>query len=258
MKAVQIFMHSLRQVTHNFADAVRVSALPYAVQFVIGILLLGSAIRTGQMDPAQMARAGGGLMLILSLIYLLVVLITSVWAAVAWHRFVLKGERPAGLLPPYSPDRTWAYFVRSLGIGALCIALAFPLGFVGALAAVPFWTEAGPSLIGLAVIFLITYLPLTVISYRLSTALPAVALDVPSAFGDGWRATKGESGTLVVLALISLVLFFVLSAVGDRLFSGLPVLSMLWRVLFGWFAIMVGLSILTTLYGHYVEGRQLV
>lgn len=259
MKAIQIFLHSLRQVTGNLSDAIRVSAAPYALQFVVSLLLLGTAAATGQADPMEMAKNGGGMVFLLAaLLNLVVVLITSIWAAVAWHRFVLKGEAPTGFIPPFRGDRNWAYFARSFGIGILCVVLAIPLGFIGAMVAMPFFNETGPGVLGLAIVFLVTYLPLTVISYRLSTALPATALDAPSAFTAGWEATKGESATFIVLALISVVAVFAISTIGAKLFGGIMVLALIWQLLFGWFTIMVGLSILTTLYGHYIEKRPLV
>ena len=36
------------------------------------------------------------------------------------------------------------------------------------------------------------------------------------------------------------------------------VLLILWQFVTGWLVMMVSVSILTTLYGHYIEGRPLV
>lgn len=257
MKGVQIFLHSLRQVTGNFEGALRVSALPYAVQFIAGLLLLGTAAVTGQFDPAAM-ETGGASFFLMAILNLVIALVTSIWAAVAWHRFVLKGEAPSGFIPAFSVDRIRAYFIRSFGIGLMCVVLAIPLGFIGAMVAYPFMGNMGPGMIGLGIIFLVTYFPLTVISFRLSTALPATALDAPGAFTAGWDVTKGELPTFIVLALISVIAFFVISEIATKLFGGITVLALIWELLFGWFTIMVGLSILTTLYGHYIEKRPLV
>ncbi len=268
MKGLQIFLHSVRQVTGNFAQAVRISIVPYSVQFVSSTLLLGTSYSSGQADPAEIMRGGGGMLLLLSMINLIVVLLlsminlivvllTSIWAAVAWHRFVLKGEMPNGFIPTFRADRIWAYFARSFGIGLLCIVLALPFGMIGGMVAMPFMSETGPTGTGMLIILLITYFPITVISYRLSTALPATALDASSAFSSGWEVTKGELSTFVVLALITLVLYFGVSSIVANQFVGNVVLSLIWQAVFGWVSVMVGLSVLTTLYGHYIEKRAL-
>jgi hypothetical protein len=257
MKGLQIFLHSVRQVTGNFAQAVRISIVPYAVQFISSTLLLGTSYSSGQADPAEIMRGGGGMLLLLSMVNLIVVLLTSIWAAVAWHRFVLKGEMPNGFIPIFRADRIWAYFARSFGIGLLCIVLALPFGMIGGMVAKPFMSETGPTGTGLLIAFLIIYFPITVISYRLSTALPATALDAASAFSSGWEATKGELSTFVVLALITLVLYFGVNTFAANLFAGNFALSLIWQGVFGWISVMVGLSVLTTLYGHYIEKRAL-
>lgn len=257
MKGLLIFLHALRQVTRNLDSALKVSALPYAIQIVAGLILLGPTMFYGQGPDPSMAVAGGG-MFASAMLDLVIALFTSVWIAVGWHRFILKNETPTGFVPAFVGRRNWAYFVRSFGIGLLCILAAFPLGMVGGLIAFPFFGEGGPGFAGIAIIFIVTYLPITMISYRLSTALPGCALDAQSAFGAGWEATRGETATILALAVISVVVFFLGSFVGDFVLGGFSILRLAWSLLFGWFAIMVGLSILTTLYGHYIEGRPLV
>jgi hypothetical protein len=42
-----------------------------------------------------------------------------------------------------------------------------------------------------------------------------------------------------------------------NLFAGNFALSLIWQCVFGWISVMVGLSVLTTLYGHYIEKRAL-
>jgi hypothetical protein len=38
----------------------------------------------------------------------------------------------------------------------------------------------------------------------------------------------------------------------------ITVLFIAWTLVFNWLAVLVGLSVLTTLYGHYIEKRPLV
>jgi hypothetical protein len=55
----------------------------------------------------------------------------------------------------------------------------------------------------------------------------------------------------IVLSLIDLPATLLASLPGGT------ILAMGWLVLTGWFKIMFGISILTTIYGHYVEGRTI-
>ena len=92
----------------------------------------------------------------------------------------------------------------------------------------------------------------------LATALPAMAVDQPASFTAGWEATQGQNDTFIGLAVISVAAMFASAIVGLYILGGIMPLFILWTIAFNWFATMVGLSILTTLYGHYIEKRPLV
>ena len=72
----------------------------------------------------------------------------------------------------------------------------------------------------------------------------------------GLNATKDDNVTIFLLALISVFATLALGMLGGLL-SAIPVLGTGIGFLSQWLVTMVGLSILTTLYGHYVEGRAL-
>lgn len=101
-------------------------------------------------------------------------------------------------------------------------------------------------------------LPVVALAFRLTTALPAAALGATADFWAGWKATEGQTGDFVALALIAVGIMLVLNLIGLYAFSGIMILSLLWTVIIGWLQMMVGISILTTLYGHYIEKRPLV
>ena len=42
------------------------------------------------------------------------------------------------------------------------------------------------------------------------------------------------------------------------IFDRIPVVSIIWDIAVTWLVTMVGVSILTTLYGHYIQKRPLV
>jgi hypothetical protein len=87
--------------------------------------------------------------------------------------------------------------------------------------------------------------------------LPAAALGQKLSLGDAWQATKGESGTIVTLALI---------VVGASVIIQLPswlnddptsIINIVYSLVVNWFATIIGISVLTTLYGHFVEKRPI-
>lgn len=251
MKGWHIFLHSLKQVTGNLSGAIKVSALPYLIQFAVMGMVLGfgaSAFNPEKMAQGDVPEAGFWLGLLL---FWVIYMFTSLWIAVAWHRFVLLGEETAGFVPALKSDRIWAYFVRSLGATLVlilaAIVLAVPAGILVAMLA----NATGPSLISGLVPILI-FIPLLVVFYRISGSLPGAALGNEVDFWAGWNATKGENLNILVLVIITFVFSLILNRLGM-----IPVIGIVAQFIGGWAIIMVGASMLTTLYGHYIEGRSL-
>jgi len=90
---------------------------------------------------------------------------------------------------------------------------------------------------------------------RWSLVLPGTAVGKPTGVGESWRQTAPLSGTIVgtsvLLMAINLLVGFVALPFGAS-----PIGTLL-SLAGNWFTLMVGLSVLTTLYGHIVEGRTL-
>jgi hypothetical protein len=101
-------------------------------------------------------------------------------------------------------------------------------------------------------------LPIMYLAFRLTTALPASAIGSGQPFMAGWDATKGASADILVLAVIAVGAHLVLALLGFLVFDRIPVVSLIWNIVVTWLVTMVGVSILTTLYGHYIEKRPLV
>lgn len=265
MKGWQIFVHSVRQVFGNLPGALRVSAVPYVVMNVL-ILLVGSQLPEGVSSPGRMglpSAAEGDMMvsgpMVLATLLLAVVAITaSLWIVVSWHRYVLLNELAPGL-PPFRGDLLWAYFRRSLWIGILMVPVALVYLIIVAFVSRPFLGADGAagSFVTMTLISAVLTVPLAMIVLRLSAALPAAALDRPTSVGDAWQATAGETETFAVLA-ISLVFVSTVSNVIGQGFAGSLVLSVVWSFVTGWVLMMLSASVLTTLYGHYIEKRALV
>ena len=249
MKGVQIFSHSVRQVLDNLGPALKVSGVLYLVQVVITGALGYAVASTG------MNGMGGGMGLGVVLV-LVVSLITGIWIAVAWHRYVLLGEEPAGYVPPFMGERMGSYFIKSLLIGLVLMVLGMILGMVvGTLFG---RLLMGNMLVGMLLMAVMVQVPMIYLGLRMAAALPGTALGQNPPLMAGWEATTGEWRPLLQLAVIMALALWLVNLISWFVFGGYGVTAQLWQVIAGWPVTMVGLSILTTLYGHYIEKRPLV
>lgn len=241
MKAWQIFTHSVRQVFGNLTDALRISGLLYIVQMMIVVAMGVTSGDVMQINPAKV------------LLVVAVALVFSLWIAVAWHRFVLRGEGGTSLLPPFHGPEALRYLGRSLLIGLVIAAVAAVLG----MAIMPLGLMLAGPLLGAMISSLLLMVPVFMVMLRLSIPLPAIAMGQNIGFSEGWKATYGETGVFFGLALL-LAVFSILLGVPEALFRPDSIPALLWTLTSGWVQMMVGVSILTTLYGHYIEKRPLV
>jgi len=95
------------------------------------------------------------------------------------------------------------------------------------------------------------------LNWRLSAALPGAAVEGGHGLADALAATRGQWPTLLALSAIYLGAAVAVGLLVGLL-SFLPVIGALVELAANWAGMMVGLSVLTTLYGHYIEGRPLV
>ncbi|WP_323763808.1 hypothetical protein [Marinovum sp.] len=244
MKAWSMFVHSLRLVINNIDVALRVSLVLYSVQVASQVFAYavddGSVVDGPTGLPGADISAGEGFVMFL---LGLAALLASLWIAVAWHRYVLLGEVPAGWLPKWPGAAIPGYLWRSVLLGLSVALVAVPVGAVGALILPPVLMLA--LTVGVA----------SFVFFRLSPILPAIALGTSLSFGEAWQATRGEAGTIAGLA--GLMILGSLALQVPTMLSGDPnsLLSLVYSVVVGWFATMIGISLLTTVYGTCVEGR---
>lgn len=265
-QGARIVMHAFRLVFRNLGDALKVSVGPYVIGMVIAALammLVGAspeAFLTGDVvaissDPAAMAAQSLG-----SMLGALVMLFISSWVAVAWHRFVLLEEYP-GLLPALSGRPVWPYLGRAVQLALLLIIIAIPVvvvvaGFLAPMIGDP-TVEPGAGMgvaaLGLALVLATLF---TWLSIRFGLVLPATALGRKLGFRESWRTSAPMSGAILIAILILVALNLAVSVVIGAVFRGTVIFGVLDLVV-NWISLMVGLSILTTIYGHMVEGRPL-
>ncbi|NDV98208.1 hypothetical protein [Salipiger sp. PrR002] len=244
MKGWRIFLHSLRMVIDNLGTALRVSLVLYLVQ-------VASQIAT-YLHPMQTDASGGPVTVIgvPALVLVVLAVLASLWIAVAWHRFVLTGETPRGWLPRWHGGEILGYFGRSIMIGLVIflglMVAAIPVALISA------------GLPGLAPILVFGLVGLGgYLFFRLGLILPAAAVGERLSLKDAWKATKDDDGAVITLALV---------VIGGSLLVELPaliddtagsIINLVYGLVINWFATMIGISILTSLYGHFIEGRPI-
>ncbi len=260
---MEVVQHGVSMLLRNLVPAIRISVGPVLIAIVVIALLAalglgsfstllatgGGAEMSEEEAMATLSQFGWGTVFG-SLVAAVVWIFALSWVAVAWHRYVLLEER-SGLLPPLRQDLVWPYIGRTILLALIMILLAIPVMFVlGLLLGI------SDSNVMLFIVGVLTWLVLGWVAMRLSLVLPARAVDKPMSFGESWSATAPASGGILVIVLVLGVLNMVLGWLIPGIF-GANIVSALLSLVVQWFTAMLGLSVLTTLYGHLVERRTL-
>lgn len=257
---MQLFLHTWRQVFGNLGAALRIGWL---------LLVLGGAptfmgINGLAPAPEQLqALQLGPTMLAMLTFWLIAWVSASVYVAITWHRFVLRAELPATVLPAPTGGSFWAYLRRSALIGLLIVfGVSMALVAVGAayermlMIVANFNPALAVVITGLSVVVFTSLL--LQIMMRMSLILPAAALDLPMKIGESWAATMPVAGALFRCALILVAINFTVElALGQMLDAGFVMIAGYLSIVLQWLGAMLVLSLLTTLYGHLIEGRAL-
>ena len=231
-----LFKHAVTRVFRNLDDALAISGLIWIG--VMGILVLISvAVPTPPVTNQNWADLTGR-ELMAFLMSNLTVMIAGVWVAVEWHRFVLLGERPKTVLPVPRLDLIAGYMGRSIQIFAILFLVMFVAATLVALLA------------RVSVVFAMLYFPVFImllqIFYRISPVLPAVAVSKPASLRSVWQATdaykKPILGAAILLALGTMALNL------PSFLLGQGVIALVYSLVTGWIALMVGVSLLSAIY----------
>ena len=257
MQAQRLLVHSIRQVFGNLGAAVRISGVLYVVQWAVSLVLgMTLAHRLQPVAGDQNAMMAATKELIgPGLLGLVVVLLTDFWIAVAWHRYVLKEEASRGIIPLFDGRRILGYFGTVLAIAGLVIV---PALVISLLIGTTIRALLGDGFLPVLIAQVLMQTLLGAFAFRLSAVLAGVALEPGHRISEAWQATEGESATLLELAFYCALALAAASIAGSVLFGGSVVLRIIYFFVAQWVITMVGISILTTLYGHYVQKRPLV
>lgn len=248
MLGLRLFQHALRMILRNFGFLVQ-KTLPIWALLVVGSTVLFGANFTEIPDPgagALPASIVGGVVLS-GILYL----VATFWIAVIWHRYVLLEENPAAALPPFNGRLIWHYFVTSL-VNACCLVPVFLVsGLIAGLFGAIFGGDNPMMLVTLPLAFLLVVW----VGFRLGLRLPASAIDKPLRLLESWDKTRAYGSAILTLSVVYLVVLTAVPALFDFLFFGTFV-GMIVGTFVDWLAMLLAVSVLTALYGHIVEGRE--
>lgn len=239
---ISLFVHSVRLVLGDWRNALRISGLLYLI-YAIPALILALLFPT---------PASSGFVVVISAI---LAIVAFVWIAVAWHRYVLLDEMPSGNLPAFDGRRMLSYGGYSLLLGVIAVVLSLVVSTIVGFIAIPLLSYVGVFITGLLALAAVL-----IVSYRLAPILPAIAIDKPITLAQTWEATKNANRPIIILAIVSAVAALVIDIPAVVLALAGPIgafLGMLWMLVTGWVKMILGVSIVTTLYGHYIEGRAI-
>ncbi len=261
MTGVQVFTHSLRMVLDNGGAALRLSGLIMGVQLVL-VLALGQQASFLPIDPATGAPVGGraeapdvggqGFLV-------LVQLALGLWVSVAWHRFILMDQAPAGFIP-LVPGRA---FLRYLGVallyGLMLLLAAIPLSVLGFFLIGPA-AIAGQGGVGpwaLILYSLLVGVPVGYLALRLAPILAAAALRKPLPLSEVWYRSGTHGGTLLMLTFVVFLAFTVVNMPVAVLAASFPGLAFGYAFVVQWAVVLVTASLVNTLYLSIIEDEPI-
>lgn len=260
LPVIKALGHAIRSTTDNIGFAFHISwpwmlmLLPITVAGNI-YLTLNATQDPDEFDPKS-------LFLVLLMTVPSVIAYSSI--AVNWHRYILLDEVAEGWKRLRIDGLMWRYIGNAIGIFLLMFIVGFIVGFIGG-AALALLGVAGQSKLVIAVIgYLVLFAFIIVWSYRLSLKLPSIAIELTNfTFRDAWKATDGNFWQilglvllffmcLLLVALAMLLLTYVFGQLGTLGLSALIAI----QVAVNWAATILGVTLLTSLYGFFVEDRE--
>lgn len=257
MKSFYILRHSVLQILRQPKAVLQIFLLPNATAFFLfkasGLAFVFSPLHT------QIAINRGIMPWGLLIGLMLVSISLWLWSALAWHRFILLAEYPRYFWPGVAWGAVRRFAGSSLSVVVMAAILVFCamviLGFVLGFASA--WTKQPPGWFAITVAIAASC-PILVAVLRLTLLLPHSAVTGDGGLGRIWTASTGCFWTFfAILACTSAIRFgwnYLLQNQGilpfDSVGFGIIALGELIQS-------VLMISIITTLYGHYVQGRPL-
>jgi hypothetical protein len=258
--AWNIVRHAFVIVFGNFAEALKASIAPFAI-LVITVLVLNTALGLPLYQDALIAPDAGmqGAIAMASIITIPLYLFIFGWVAVTWHRFILLEEYPTAV-PAVAGRPIGAYVGRTVMMTLQMTLIMVPIILVSVLIVGDIFTEPNAFLMntGTGIAFAIGFgTAFTFFWFRVGISLPAVAVGEPINSRKAWAETKPVWQTILGASIIMVSLNIVVTLLFSLLFVGIPLVAYVLSIAIQWATMMVGVSVLTTIYGHVIEGRPL-
>ncbi|MFT5343510.1 MAG: hypothetical protein ACI9BH_002729 [Paracoccaceae bacterium] len=248
MQGIELVAHAIKMLFRDIWAMVKLTVLPMLIGFTLMIFisfLFSSdglyAMLTGAKPPQHGQGAGDFLADILALFILVT---TMFWAAIGWHLFVLLEEHPGRILPHFSQNLAVAYLWATIRLGLISYILLIPFMFF-----IMAFVGGGPQML---LIVSIASTAIYALILRFGLVLPGAAVGKPMSLRQSWTLTKGKFGLIIFVALA-------LTVLGNLAKVNLVPEYLGWAIsiFLSWFSFAFGISILTTIYGVYVEKRAL-
>ncbi len=254
--AIAILTHALRMLAYEPATTFRVIApalLLVMLSAVVGAIMLPDALIAFQVNPQDFDLPSASSMLLLMGLGI-IGLIGYALMAILWHRHVLLNgaEEHANLSP--SAAVLGGYIWRAFILALVQILIALPIALVMIL----FLSLGGGIIPGFSMVIGVLAGVLFIwFALRLSVILPAAALGKSLRISESWQVTAPIADTLWGLALLLAVLNMVASLVVGVITPNSIGAAMIAQTVLYVIDGLVFVSVLTTLYGHLLEGRPL-
>lgn len=247
MTGFNILDHSIQMIFRNFGSIVKLALMPTIILIAVfaGFFTLLEGASFGEGVSAELV--------LFSFAAVIIAIACMLWIIVGWHRFVLLEEYPNGWGAPFRAGRILSYAAHSLWVSfILSICLAVPLFLI-----LPMVFQTG-NFPNISLLSNVVSFVGTMIFLRLSVILPSAAIGKSIGIGAAWRATKGSMGALAVITAAVFAANFVASNVQTVAEYGDPPFYVeILHIVVDVAVALLGISIITTLYGHYVEGRPI-
>jgi hypothetical protein len=240
MTGYLLFKHAVQRVFRNLDDALAISGLIWIATMAV---VLVASIYTPTM-PAT-AEGWSGLTMNQMVIVLganLTVIVSGIWIAVEWHRFVLLGERPQTVIPPFRAALLLAYMGKSI----LLMVVLFAMMFVAMLILMLVMVLAGALQFLVMAFILCAGSALMYGFYRLSPMLPAAALGTSVTLQEAWSKTEPYKAQIFQATILMILMTLLLQV--PYAFLGSGVVGVVVTLVTGWIGLMVGVSLLSAIY----------
>jgi len=258
MQAMDIANDALDKVLGNIKTALQIS-IPILLLILIIVAAISfpfwQAVYSGSDSGARAFMSAPMGMARVFVIPVILIIIGLYWITVAWHRFVILDEKPAGILPKLHLGCIWGYLWRLIVLSfVIGIVIGVPLAILsnvvggGGKINIADYSDAlkiGPVAV---IINMVGTAAFAYVFIRYSPFLVAAAIGQPIKASTGRESTYWARKAIFVLAIGYAVMSLVSGFIGGGLSTGFWQVDLAIVLALQWVAFMFTISLLTTIY----------